>query len=182
MWNFILGTFLSTHAFYFVIHLMQIIVNAFHLQLYEFSNTLWSDFSLLWDIAWYRLVVANHLLSHTLQRARLAKTIVCTLAEAWNLACYAHMLIRIIFWFSFFDVSSHLCIETTSGSSFMFCVITVTFYSLLSRKIICSCQEWGWKSEVEGGVKSVTLSYSLSLMWNICITLEVYGNPLIYIN
>ena len=45
-------------------------------------------FSLLWEIVWYRLVVGNHLLRCTLQHANWVKTIGCTTAETWNLACY----------------------------------------------------------------------------------------------
>jgi len=46
-----------------------------------------------------------------------------------TLACYVHMLVHLILWFLFLDMSSaHLYVETTTGSSLMFSVITVPIF------------------------------------------------------
>jgi hypothetical protein len=134
MYNFILSTFLSTYTFHFVIHLCKVLSKP---STFTLMNLPTVRSSFMWGVARYGFVAGNHLSTYTLQHPRRAKTIDCNIAEAWNLACYVHVLIHRILCSLFFHMLSiHLYIGTT-GSSFMFSDITVPIF-LFSHKIICT--------------------------------------------
>jgi hypothetical protein len=130
-WNFILSTFLSTYSFHSVIHLCKVLSKP---SIFTFMNLPTVRSSLMWDVAWCGFVVGNHLSTCALRHPRRARTIDCNIEEAWNLACYVHVLIHIILCSLFFDILSiHLYIRTTTGSSFMFSDITVPIFFIFTQ-------------------------------------------------